>query len=232
MWDKPLKKALFTLNLNNSYSEAITSLTYPLLKEYARKIDAEFVVISERKFPDWLHVYEKFQIYELAQQMNNDWNIYFDCDALIHPDTPDITNLIPFDTVCHNAHDPAPMRWKYDRFFQRDGRHIGSCNWCTTASRYNIELWKPVDDLTQDEIASRIFPVVGETLAGVEPIRLIDDFVCSRNIAKYGLKYMDLQQIFKDNGMEKCDFFFHNYAIPNEEKVIQLQTTLRNWSLL
>lgn len=232
MWDKTLKKTVFTLNVDNAYSKQLTDLTYPLLKEYARKIGADFVILSERKFPDWLSVYEKFQIYDLSQQMNNDWNIYFDCDALVHPDTPDFTEMVPFDTVCHNGHDFAPIRWKYDRFFQRDGRHIGSCNWCAVASRYNIELWKPLDDLTQDDVAKRIFPIVGETLSGIEPVRLIDDFVCSRNIAKYGLKYKDLAEIIKENRMEHSEFFWHIYAVPIEEKINGARETLKRWKLL
>ena len=202
------------------------------MKEYARKIDAEFVILYERKFPDWLPVYEKFQIYELSQEMNTDWNIFFDFDSLIHPDTPDITTLIPFDTVCHHGHDFAPIRWKYDRFFKRDGRHIGSCNWFTVGSNYNIELWKPLDDLTQDQVARQIFPIVNEILAGVSPVRLLDDFVCSRNIAKYGLKYKDISDVFGEHGIKSENFFWHIYAVPIEEKIAGAKLTLKNWKLL
>lgn len=232
MWDKPIKKTIFTLDIDHAYSKELTDLTYPLLKEYARKIGAEFVIISERKFPNWPVTYEKFQVYELSQQMNNDWNIFFDCDTLIHPDTPDITKMIPFDTVCHNAHDFAPIRWKYDRFFERDGRHIGSCTWCVINSRLNLEVWKPINDLTQDEIASNINPVVREALNGIRPIRLIDDYVCSRNIAKYGLKYKDLKAIFEDHKMSSSNFLWHNYNITIQEKITQMGEVLKNWRLL
>lgn len=232
MWDKSIKKTIFTLDIDNAYSKELTDLTYPLMKEYARKIDAEFVIISKRKFPDWPVTYEKFQVYELSQKMNNDWNIFFDCDTLIHPDTPDLTQMIPFDTVCHNGHDYAPIRWKYDRFFERDGRHIGSCTWCVINSRLNLEIWKPINDLTQEEIAERIFPVVGELLGGIEPIRLIDDYVCSRNIAKYGLKYKDLIQIFQENNLEGFNFFHHTYNVTIREKINHMRESLQNWRLL
>jgi hypothetical protein len=102
-------------------------LTFPLLNRYAEKIGAEFRVISERKFPDWPITFEKFQIFNLGREAENDWNIYIDADALIHPETPDFTLYIPKDTIAHTGQDFAPLRWKYDRFYMRDGRDIGSC---------------------------------------------------------------------------------------------------------
>lgn len=126
MWQKSLKKTIFTLNIDG-YAPEITEISYPLMKHYAEKIGADFYVIKDRKYPGYPPVYEKLQIYELAQEMRNDWNIYIDSDALIHPDLMDLTNHISKDTVAHNGHDTADNRWRYDRFFHRDGRHIGSC---------------------------------------------------------------------------------------------------------
>lgn len=145
MWQKQPKKTIFTVRVDN-YAPEICELTYPLIKAWAHKIGAQFHVIRERKFPDWPPVYEKLQIYQIAQDMQNDWNIYLDSDALVHPDTFDITEHLSRDTVCHNGNDMAGCRWRYDRFFQRDGRHIGSCNWLAIASDLCIELWKPLDD--------------------------------------------------------------------------------------
>src|SRR4030042_4413675 len=104
MWQKPLKKTLFVLNVDD-YAPEITEVTYPLLKHYAKKIGADFYEIRERKFPDFPPVYEKLQIYQLAQEMGNDWNIYIDSDALVHPDLIDATLLIPRDTVAHYGKD-------------------------------------------------------------------------------------------------------------------------------
>ena len=232
MWNKPLKKAIFTLDLDNKYPKSITDITYPLIKSYADKIGASFTIISERKFPEFPATYEKFQIYQLAQDMNNDWNIFFDCDALIHPDTPDITNIIPFESVAHHAKDYSGFRWKDNRFFQRDGRRIGSCNWFTMASSLNIELWKPVDDITQDDIANAIIPILNEQKAGVIPIRLIDDYVCSYNIAKYGLKFTTVQEEMGKMGMDSLGFFFHLYAITEEEKTVKMNNQLKIWGLV
>lgn len=230
MWQKNIKKTVFTLNVDN-YAPEITRLTYPLIRYYANKIGADFHIINTRKFPDMPPVYEKLQIYELAQEMGNDWNIYIDSDALIHPETPDFTAHLSKDTVMHQDHDMASVRWKYDRFFLRDGRNIGSCNWFAVASDWCIDLWKPLDDLTFEECLGMINPTPNERNGGIEPGHLIDDFTLSRNIAKYGLKYISVQDMLKKLGIPGAGFFEHKYAITNEAKVASIQDTLVQWCL-
>jgi hypothetical protein len=76
----------------------------------------------------------------------------------------------------------AGVRWSYDQYFRRDGRHIGSCNWFTVASDWCLDLWRPLDDLTLDEALANINITIGERnsrLCGTE--HLIDDYTLSRN---------------------------------------------------
>ena len=95
-----MKKTLWTLNIDD-YAPAITALTYPLLERYAHKIGADFQIIDERWYPDWPVVYENLQIYRRGR--GNDWNLYIDSDALVHPDLFDITEVLSRDTVLHNG---------------------------------------------------------------------------------------------------------------------------------
>jgi hypothetical protein len=224
-----MKKTLWTLNVDN-YAPDITAMTYPLLRRYAEKIGADFQVINERKFPNFPVVYEKLQIYELGK--NNDWNIYIDSDALVHPDLFDITEHLKKDTVLHNGKDLAGNRWKYDRFFQRDGRHIGSCNWFTIGSDWCMDLWKPLDDLTAEEAVANISLSLNEINSGVmEPSHLIDDYTLSRNIAKFGLKFetfVDLKKRVGDGG----DYLWHQYTVPIHEKVRQMREVLLQWNVI
>lgn len=232
MWDKPPKKTVFTLALNNWQPE-ITEFTHPLMKAWAKKIGADFYVINERRLPEEFHpTYEKLQIYELAKEMGNDWNIYIDSDALIHPDFFDITNHLTKDTVCHNGSDLADNRWRYDRFFYRDARHIGSCNWFTVASDWCIELWRPLDDLTAQEAVERINPTVNEKNTVISAEHLIDDFVLSRNIAKYGLKFDTVSNINKRLGLGEAGYLWHQYTITPEEKVVRIKEILKLWTLI
>ncbi len=245
MWSKKQKKTIFTLNVDG-YSPEITDLTYPLIEAYARKIGADFHIIGERKFPEWPVTYEKLQIFELAQQMENDWNIYIDSDALVHPDTPDLTRLLDRDTVAHFGKDFAPVRWKTDRFFERDGRHIGSGNWLTVASDLCIDLWKPVDDMTPAEAIANISPTVLERRSGVvHPSHLIDDYILSRNIAKYGFKFKIFRDLLEEAGYKEVkdasgkiiqnaggNFFYHHYLFPTAQKLIEMKRVLQAWGVV
>ncbi len=234
MWEKRPKKTLFTLCVDN-FEPEITELTFPLMKGYADKIRADFHIIKERKFPDFPPVYEKLQIYTLGKEMQNDWNFFLDADALIHPDTIDFTEALPKDTVMHHGKDFASMRWTYDRYFRRDGRNIGSGNWFALASDWCIDLWEPLDpkDLTFEEAVKNIHPLVGEINSGVvDPKHLIDDYVCSRNIAKYGLKFITAREWIAQKGIEGGYFFWHAYTIPRDRKVQEMKKVLKEWGVM
>jgi hypothetical protein len=224
------KKTIFTLNIG-SYEPAITQLTYPFIQNYADKIGADFHIITERKFPQWPVTYEKLQIYELGREMGNDWNIYIDSDALIHPDLFDITEHLPKDTVLHNGNDLVGNRWKVDDYFRRDGRWISSCDWFTVASSWNLDLWKPLDDLTMEQAIANIRPINIEKAAGITADHLIDDYTLSRNIAKYGLKFKNLITLLRELGQPDFNYLYHQYTIGSVEKLIQICGVIDTWGI-
>lgn len=228
----PIKKTIYTLVVND-YAPRIRELTFPLMKHYADKIGANFHVITERKFPDWPITYEKLQIFELASQSGDDWNIFFDADTLVNPEMFDITTQLPLDTVAHNGKDFANIRWRYDQYFLRDGRSLGSCNWCTIASDWCLDLWRPLDDLTLDQALSNIFITNGEHNSG-NCLRdhLIDDYTLSRNIARFGLKATTLCDICERLGYRTPDgkgvnpFLWHKYTLTEEQKLQEMLAVL------
>lgn len=226
-------KVIYTLNIN--YPESITDLTYPLIEDYARKIDADFVIIEDRKFPEWPVVYEKLQIYERAQEEEREWVHFIDSDVLVNPDLPDLTVYMRKDTIAHFGNDLAGNRFKYDRFFLRDNRHIGSCNWFTIASDWCIDLWKPLDDLTFKEALKNINVVIPEALHRVPAAHLIDDYVLSRNIAKYGLKFTTVKEILDSvdgNNPGRKNYLFHEYLASTQKKENLLRERLRDWGMV
>jgi hypothetical protein len=222
-----MKKTLFTLNVDG-YAPEITALTYPLFKRYAHKIGADFHVITDRKYPSLPPVYEKLQIFNLGQ--NSDWNIYIDSDALVHPDLFDATEFIGKDTVMHNGVDLANNRWKYDNYFRRDGRHIGSCNWFTVASDWCIDLWHPLDDISYEQALLNIFPIQVELNSVITREHLIDDYILSRNIARFGLKFKTLLGLMKELG-DTGNYLWHQYTMTTEEKVVQMRGILDQWGV-
>lgn len=223
-----MKKTLYTLNVED-YAPEITALTYPLLEYHARKIGAEFFIIDTRKFPDWPVTYEKLQIYELAEQRGDDWSIYIDSDALVHPETLDWTVFLPRDTIAHNGLDMAAVRWRYDRYFLRDGRNIGSCNWLAIASSWCRDLWRPLE-LTPEQAVDNIYPTVDELNTVITPEHLVDDYALSRNIARFGLKAKTLINL-QEEIIPGANFYWHAYVDPIPEKVRKMNVVLEDWKI-
>jgi hypothetical protein len=226
-----MKKVIFTLNING-YSPEITAITYPYIKKYAQKIGAEFVVIRDRKFPNFPITYEKLQIYELAKEMKADWIIYIDSDALVHPDLFDITEFINKDTVFQTGNDLANNRFTYDEYFRRDGRHIGSCNWFTVCSDLCLDLWKPLD-ISLNKALENMHPLQVELNAGQNVEHYIDDYVLSRNIAQYGLKYKNMGTLLKELGQGQIvrNYFSHRDLVKDIQKVEMIKEDINNWKI-
>lgn len=219
------KKTIFTLNVDD-YSPEITKLTYPYIQAYAKKIGADLFIIKERKFPKFAPVYEKLQIYELAQEMDNDWNIYIDSDAFVHPDMPDITTMIGKDTVMQYANDYSPVRFTPNRFTIRDGRWKGACNWFTVASNLCIDLWKPLEDMTMEQAIGNIHPTLREKNNSIKASHLIDDYTLTLNIAKYGLKYITLKERNLELG-NSGEFLWHEYLRTEQGKIEGLKAVIK-----
>jgi hypothetical protein len=259
-----VKKVIFLLDISQEpggYAPEITALTRPWLERYARKIGADIHIITERKFPEWDLDYEKLQIYDLIPKLGAEWAIYIDSDALVHPELPDLTQLVPQHHVAHNGADFAPVRWAYDEagYFQRDGRHIGSCNWLAVAHRYCRDLWHPLDDLTMEQAVLNIHPIPeelrppdypqpemvphptqpgswikkypdGEPKAIVTAAHLISDYALSRNIARFGLKFVTLNDLWKARGMAPY-FLHHEYTTTVAAKAQHIKAVLAGWKL-
>lgn len=225
-WPTHVRKVVYTLNVGN-YAPLITELTFPLLRYYARKIGADFHVITTRKFPAWPVAVEKLQIFTLARKAHAEWAIFFDADTLVHPETVDYTAHLPKDTVAHNGSDPAGLRWRPHPYFQRDGRWIGSCNWCAMASEWCLDFWHPPTDLDLGWVLEQIYPTVQELNSGqIDPAHLVDDYLMSRNVARYGLKFTTLIDLMPKIGLPDSNFLWHTYQLSYDEKLRRMQEVL------
>jgi len=223
-----VKKCVYTLNINN-YAPKITSITLPLMKQYAEKIGADFYVIKDRKFPEMPPVYEKFQIYSLADEHKSDWNLFFDLDALIHPDMYDVTVLLSKDVTCSGfTSDFSPVRFKPDKYFLRDGRFIGKGNWLMIASDWCKDIWTPLTDITFEEAVQNITPTNQELSTVVKREHLIDDYLVSRNIAQFGLKHVLISDLENARGIGS-GYLWHHYLVNEDKKVVWMYKQLLQW---
>ena len=237
-WEKPVRKVIYLLNVTpegkpDGFQPRVRQLTYPLFQNYAHKIGADIVEIKTRAFPGWPITYEKLQIFEIAKQTGADWNIYIDVDALINPEFFDPTVKLAKDTVCHNGRDMGNMRWRYDQYFKRDGRHWGSCNWLTIASDWCLDVWRPLDDITLEQALNNINITVQEHNSGeCRTEHLIDDYTLSRNIARFGLKATTLIDVCANLGFKQPDgrgfnqFLWHIYTETEEVKLERMLNVL------
>ena len=224
-----MNKTLYTLNIG-AFEPAITALTFPLLRNYARKIGAEFVVITERRFPGWPIPVEKLQIHRLADERCDQWSYFFDADALIHPDFFDPIEHVDKATAMHAALDLSTTRFVPDRYFRRAKSMRSPGNWCAIASDWCRDLWEPPTDITLQECLSRINPTTFEAGRQITREHLVDDFLVARNAAKYGLHVETLMDLC-DRLKEPRRYLHHAYAVSGDEKLDQIKRVLKQWEV-
>jgi len=223
-----IRKTIYTLNIGD-YEPRIRELTYPILMMWADKIGADFVEITERKRPEWPVTIEKFQVAEIAKERRDEWTLFIDADTLINPEMFDVTEHLHKDTVAHNGKDMAGIRWTYDKYFRRDGRHIGSCTWFVIASDWTVEdLWR-LPEASPVETFENIHITIGEHNGGhCHREHLIDDYTLSRNIARFGLKFDTISEICGRLGWKQPDgrgvspFLWHKYSMSADQKVREM----------
>ena len=230
-----IRRTIYSLCVDD-YAPRIRQLTMPLMKAYAKKIGADFVMITDRKHPEWPVTIEKFRVAELAKQRGDDWAMFFDADTLISPEMFDPTIHMNKAEIAHNGKDFNGIRWTMDPYFMRDGRWFGSCTWVVIASDWTVEdLWH-MPTLTPEEVFGanpRIHPTVQEHNSGnCKTEHLIDDYTLSRNIARFGLKATTLIDICKGIGMVQPDgrgynpYLWHIYTHTEEEKLQRMLNVL------
>ena len=87
-----MKNAIFTITTGEGFQK-IAQYTHPIMRGYANRIDAEVYVVSKARY-NHCH-FDKFRIYELLDRF--DRILYMDSDILIHPDCPNLFEMVPPD---------------------------------------------------------------------------------------------------------------------------------------
>lgn len=229
-----MKKLVVTMCLNN-WEPEITKLTFPLMKHYAKKIGADFWHIDQRKYPNCPIGYERFQIYDVHD--NYDWVLQIDADACIHPDMPDMTALVNKDTIFISKPDHSAKRFISDKYFYRDGRFTSVPGFFTVTSDWCKDFWQLPNDLTPEEAISKVTPCEHEwgrwDKKVVDGSHLIVDYIWSRNVARYGLKYKTFQEVFVPPLLGPIeDYIMHNSVLPIHHKRIHVRNTIEKyWKL-
>jgi hypothetical protein len=229
-----MKKLVVTMCIDN-WEPEITSRTFPLMKYYARKIGADFWHIDKRKYPNCPLGYERFQIYDIAD--NYDWVIQLDADLCMHPDMPDVTSFVYKDTILISTPDQSTKRFITDKYFLRDGRFTSIPGFFTVTSDWCKDFWKLPDDLSPEQAIAQVTPLQHEwgrwENKKFDGSHLVVDYIWSRNVARYGLKYKTFQEFFvppKLNLIE--DYVMHNCILPTHHKRQHVRNVIEKyWEL-
>jgi hypothetical protein len=200
---------IHVLNIGNYFPE-LFNLSIKTVRDFAERIGADLNIITERKYKDWPVLTEKLQVYK--DGIDYDWNLLLDADILVHPNAYDpFLKLHPAFVGCKDSYD-ANRQLRTDKYFLRNGRNVGLSSCVIATSQFTHDLWKFPDDLTKEDILNNI----------LQERKIVDEYVISRNLAKYGLYYRELYPI-KDYHL-----FYHlgSYG-QNEEEILELA---RKWS--
>lgn len=188
------------------------AVTLPTIQRYAKRIGADFNLITERKFPDYPINYERLQISELGK--GYDWNFNIDADMLIGDQLYDPTDFFSDNVV------GVVMFFKASDFFFtealpfiRDGRDLGLVDAFVLTNRVTHDLWDPLP---------RPFAEYAHVFRD-DNTRRISEYCLSLNLARYNHR---MSGMFK-----RTDQLLHlNYtSSQNTEAVAIAEATLQKW---
>jgi hypothetical protein len=161
------------------YAPELCAITLPTIRAYAKRIGADFNLITSRKFPTFPINYERLQIYEAGKDY--DWNLNIDADMVIGKNLHDITIDAPEHMVRIAMKFDATRYFHVENniYFRRDGRNVGLVDAFIMTSRLTHDLWEPLPGTMDDYL-----PVFKD-----DHLRRISEFCLSQNFAKYGLHF-------------------------------------------
>lgn len=206
-------KRLFVLRIDNYWPE-LCAFTIPTIKAWCQKNGWEYNEITERHHnPIASATFSKTKIYELGA--DSDWNIICDADLMLRPDFFDPTTFCDQYIIRSSYSFKASTRFPICKYFLRNNRNVGISGGFVLTSKLTHDLWK-ADELSDEMIKSH----------------LADEWIISRNLAKYGLHYDGIS-----NDPDKYIVHFGGTLghTTHEEKTVAVEKAkelFHSWSLI
>ena len=91
-----MKFAVVTIAIGDKYQK-MGEITHPRIKQYADKINADFIIIDKQKISNTTPHWEKFQLLDFLSQY--DRILFLDTDVLIRKNCPNLFDLVPEDKI-------------------------------------------------------------------------------------------------------------------------------------
>jgi hypothetical protein len=203
------KHIVCTLDIN--YNKEITDITLPVMSAYAKNIDADFVILSDRKFPNLPITHEKFQLYNL----DADHITFLDVDAIINPNAPDFSKDYPNAITIAEWLDGSDFIPESPPGKSKFRVHSAFLSF-SAANKFIVE---------PHENPLQYIPFISNK----NPSWHIDEYVMTLNILKHGADIIDLKNGFNNiiahygNHLtieEKVEFLKQNRTILNQQELI------------
>jgi hypothetical protein len=118
-----MRTALAT-RADNTIKE-MTDITHPIMREYAKKIGADFIVLDDNK--GLHHHYRILQFYDLFDTY--DRIISMDSDVIIAPDCPNLFEVVPEDKIGTVYEDIFSRKWDRQMRILKAQQQFGNLNW-------------------------------------------------------------------------------------------------------
>ena len=209
------RKCIHVVAINNWQPE-LCAITIPNLLNYAKKIKADFNLITEARFPTFPPNYERFQIWEEGK--NYEWNFNIDADTLLHKDCKDPTEYMN-PTFVGSLYGIDPQFYfdiKKDPYFMRYDYKWGVADQFTVSSILVHDFWFPTD---------RPFEEVSKKC--LKESRQVSGYILSRNMARFGLNHTGiLEDLTKHYSL-----MFTSSKMTKEEALIKLNDKLKEWGM-
>ena len=203
------KHIVCTLDIN--YNKDITNITLPAMETYAKNIGADFVILSDRKFPDLPITYEKFQLYDLEA----DHITFLDADAIINPKAPDFSKHYSDDIVIAEWLDGSDFTPESPPGKNKFRIHSAFLSF-SAANKFLVE---------PHENPLQYTPFI----LNKDPSWHIDEYIMSLNVLKHGADIINLKidfpNVIAHNGNyltveQKIQFLKQNQAILNQQEFL------------
>lgn len=125
--DAPLNsssRAIVTLCIGNDFDQ-LARLTHPLMRDYANKMHADFIIIDSPELGISPIHYEKYQLANLLNKYER--VLFIDTDVVVRPNSPDLFEYVPknmFGAYLASKHSDC-----HDASLEKVQDELGSLGW-------------------------------------------------------------------------------------------------------
>lgn len=184
--DKETQKRAVVTRAKDGYD--LAAVTHPILKDYARRCKADFIVINEEKIKCSHFSFELFQCYDFFDTYKR--ILVIDTDVLVTPSCPDLFEIVPenyIGTIYEDKYNRKRDRWGWIRKIQQA---YGDVGWKKGYINTGIILFSKCHRSVLTYEKAKVWDDLG-----------YDDVQIGYNIQKYKYPIFELSYKFNHMGM-------------------------------